>query len=148
VLNVTGWNLDSLTVTAPQSQAGGNFGLQVVATSVEPANGSMASIAKNVTVQLLGGQPCATPAGVNPYVTYANSNSATQATGPVIGSVVASALVPVSSSYAIVVPAGASGGVTRPASAAELDASLESLLANLSESVGAAVVQELGNLTQ
>ena len=106
----------------------------------------MASIAKNVTVQLLSGAPCATPAGVNPYVTYANSNSVTQAAGPAVGSVVASPLVPVSSSYTIVVPAGAGGTVPQPTSAAELDASLESLLADLSKSVGAALSRELGNL--
>ena len=146
VLNITGWNLASLTLTLPKGQAAGSFNLQVVATSVEPATGSMASIAKNVTVQLLSGAPCATPAGVNPYVTYANSNSVTQAAGPAVGSVVASPLVPVSSSYAIVVPAGASATVPQPTSAAELDASLESLLANLSKSVGAALSRELGNL--
>ncbi len=97
-------------------------------------------------MQLLSGQSCTTPAGVNPYVTYANSNSATQTAGPVIGSVVASALVPVSSSYAIVVPSGGNRTVAAPASAAELDASLESLLASLSESVGAALQNQLGNM--
>jgi hypothetical protein len=66
-------------------------------------------------------------------------------TGPSIGSVVASPLVPVSGSYAIVVPTGTGA---QSASAAELDTSLENLLANLSESVGAALLQELGNLTQ
>ena len=47
-----------------------------------------------------------------------------------------------SSSYAIVVPVA-----SERASAAELDTSLESLLENLSESLGAALQRELGNLT-
>jgi hypothetical protein len=144
VLNVTGWNLNSLTVTVPQNQtiggACGSFDLQVIATSVEPANGSMASVAKDISVQLLSGQSCATPAGVNPYVSYANSKSATQMTGPAI-SVVASPLVPVSSSYPIVVPT--SGAGTQPVSANDLDAALENLLASLSGTVGAAVLSEL-----
>jgi hypothetical protein len=154
VVNITGWNLNSLTVTVPKDeyfgggQCGGgddSFNLQVVATSVEPASGSMASIAKNVTVQLLSGQACATPAGVNPYVSYANSKSATQTTGPAIN-VVASPLVPVSSSYPIVVPTSGNGSGTSPVSAMDLDASLENLLASLSESVGAAVRTQLGQL--
>jgi hypothetical protein len=143
VVNVTGWNLQGLGVTVPQSR-GSSFNLQVVVTSVEPTEASMASVAKNITVQLLSGQSCATPAGCNPYVNYANSNAATRTTAPVTESVVASALIPVSSSYTIVVPAGM---MTPPASTADLGASLENLLANLSESVSAAVVSELGRLT-
>ena len=53
-------------------------------------------------------------------------------------------LVPVSSSYIIVVPAGGNGTDTQPAGAAKLDASLESLLASSSESVRAALLRELG----
>jgi hypothetical protein len=148
VLNVTGWNLNSLKVIVPQSLCAGNgtsIDLQVVATSVEPANGSMASIAKDVTVQVLSGQACATPAGVNPYVSYANNKAATQVTGPAI-TVVASPLVPVSSSYAIVVPTSGNGAGSTPAGAAELDAALENLLTGLSETVGAAALSQLGQL--
>jgi hypothetical protein len=86
-----------------------------------------------------------TPAGSNPYVNYANSNAATRTTAPVTQSVVASALIPVSSSYTIVVPAGMMAPLV---STADLGASLENLLANLSESVSAAVVSELGRLTE
>lgn len=57
----------------------------------------------------------------------------------------ASALIPVSSRYTIVVPAGM---ITQPASAADLGTSLENLLTSLSESVSAAVVSELGRLTE
>ena len=46
-------------------------------------------------------------------------------------------------SYAIVLSAGGNGTVAQAASAAELDASLESLLASLSESVSAALQNEL-----
>jgi hypothetical protein len=158
VVNVTGWNLNSLTVTVPQNQDGGgeqcgsngsSFDLQVVATIVEPANGSMASIAKNITVQLLSGRSCATPVGVNPYVSYANSKAATQTTGPVIDGLVASPLVPVNSSYALVVPTGGNGTVTQPASVADLyctspyvrlDASLFAWCAGVSRSSLAAAV--------
>ena len=144
VVNITGWNLDGLAVTVPRSRSG-SFNLQVIATSVEPTDGSTASVAKNVTVQLLGGQSCATPVGCNPYVSYANSNAATQTTGPVIGGLVASALVQVSSSgFAIVVPARGNGTGTQAASAADLGASLDNLLAGLSESVGAALRSQLG----
>jgi len=58
---------------------------------------------------------------------------------------VASALIPVSSRYTIVAPAGM---ITQPASAADLGTSLENLLTSLSESVSAAVVSELGRLTE
>ena len=64
-----------------------------------------------MTVQLLDGQACATPAGVNPYVSYVNSQAATQTTGLTVGSVVASPLVPVSGSYAIVVPGRAAAAM-------------------------------------
>ncbi len=151
-LIVTGWNLAKLTVTVPQSQSQGGCGgsssntlnLQVVATSVEPGNGSMASIAKDVTVQLLSGQPVATPAGVNPYVSYVNSASLTQTSKAITNPIViASALVPVSSSYAITLP------ITSPVNSGtlgaddDLDASLESLLESLSQSVGTALWNEL-----
>ena len=104
-LNMTGWNLSSLTLSVPGQEEGGYDGsntlnLQVVATSVESVNGSMAGIAKNVTVQLLDGQACATPVGVNPYVSYVNNVSRSQILKPQINQIViASPLVPVSSSY-------------------------------------------------
>ena len=162
VINVSGWNLNSLSLTAPNgynngdcgddddggSNGSGTINLQVVATSVEPANGSMASIAKNVTVQLLSGQACATPAGVNPYVSYANSQATTQSIASSTGSVVASALVPVASSYAIVVPGGANSSNStagQQLNAKQLGASLESLLENLSQQVGVALRNEIGS---
>jgi hypothetical protein len=143
VLNVTGWNLNSLTLTVPRGGKN-RFNLQIVATSVEGANGSMAAIAKDVTVQLLAGQACATPVGVNPYVSYVNSLSATQTA---IGKVVASPLVPVSSSYTIVTPPAPAASAT-PTSDTTLDASAENLLENLSLAVGMALLNELDMLTQ
>lgn len=146
-LNITSWCLNSLTVTIPHGtrrggSIGGSIDLQVVATCVEPSNGSMARIAKNVTVQLLSGQPCATPVGVNPYVNYANSNSVLRTTEP--GDIVmASALVPVSSSYSVAVPAAT---ITQPPTAADLNTSLETLLDKLSDSVGVALVSEFSKL--
>jgi len=153
-VDVSGWNLAKLTLTVPQDgwngdwddEADGDNGsmlnLQFVATCVEPGNGSTASIVKNVAVQLLDGQACATPAGVNPYVSYANSQSATYLTGPVSSqTMVASPLVPVSGTQAIVVPATAT---TQPATASQLAASMEATLSNLSESVSAALLKQLG----
>ncbi|MBV8464393.1 MAG: hypothetical protein JO218_00475, partial [Burkholderiales bacterium] len=159
-VDVSGWNLAKLTLTVPQDGWNGEgdwdddgsdgnscwgadrstLNAQFVATCVEPGNGSTASIAKNVAVQLLDGQACATPAGVNPYVSYANSQSATYLTGPVSSqTMVASPLVPVSGTRAIVVPATPSA-----ASASQLAVSMEAVLSSLSESVGAALLKELG----
>ena len=171
VLNVSGWNLNALSLTVPSDYGSGDCGdggdgygdgddddddsgsgsgtinLQVVATSVEPANGSMASIARDVTVQLLSGQACATPAGVNSYVSYANSQATTQSIAPSTGSVVVSPLVPVASSYAIMVPGGAAQSTTagQQLSAAQLGASLGSLLENFSQQVGALWQEVAGN---
>ncbi len=110
-LDITGWNLGSLTLTMPVSddqENGCNTGvlnLQVGATSVESVNGSMAGIAKNMTVQLLSGKACATPVGVNPYVSYLNNASISQILKPQINQIVlASQLVPVANSYAATGP--------------------------------------------
>ncbi|WP_162084669.1 tandem-95 repeat protein [Sulfuriferula nivalis] len=112
--NITGWNLNSLTLTVSTNQQAGEgednnncttLNLQVVATSVESANGSMASITKNITVQLLSGKACVTPVGVNPYVSYINNPSSTQILKPQSNQIiVASGLVPVSSRYAMTDP--------------------------------------------
>jgi len=68
-LNITGWNLNSLTLSVPNDPETENshdsnnhshtLNLQIIATSVEAANGSMARIAQNLTVQWLSGQACA-----------------------------------------------------------------------------------------
>lgn len=53
-----------------------------------------------MTVQLLSGQACATPVGVNPYVSYVNNASISQILKPQINQIVlASPLVPVGSNY-------------------------------------------------
>ncbi|MES2406500.1 MAG: hypothetical protein V4528_04165 [Pseudomonadota bacterium] len=69
-LNLTGWNLNRLTLSVPNdpetenspdnpSHPSHTLNLQIIATSVEAANGSMARIALNLTVQWLSGQACA-----------------------------------------------------------------------------------------
>jgi len=108
-LNLTGWNLNSLTLSVPNDPEeaenshdnhGHILNLQIIATSVEPANGSMARIAQTLTVQWLSGQACATPVGVNPYVSYLTPPAITQTRKPHSNPIiVASPLVPVSSSY-------------------------------------------------
>jgi hypothetical protein len=88
-VDLTGWNLATLTVTLPKqwscaadsSNAANAFTLQIKATSRDP-NASTASISRSVTVQLLGGTQVATPAGVNPYVNFASSAAVTQTTLP------------------------------------------------------------------
>jgi len=172
VLNISGWNLNTLALTLPQhyltrdddsrdddrdncgdgtSSNSSTLNLQVAATSVEAAdNGSMASTAKNVTVQLLTGQACTTPVGVNPYVSYVNSASKAQVMlpndNPII---VASPLVPVSNSHTITLNGTSATGSTTPqASLQELEASMERLLENLSQAVGVALRKELTNLLQ
>jgi len=101
-----------------------------------------------VTIQLLSDQACATPVGVNPYVSYVNSTAVTQTTKLIVSqNVIASALVPVSSSYVITVPP------TTPATGSaedciddDLDASLENLLESLSQQIGETLWDELGKL--
>ena len=109
-LNLTGWNLNSLTLSVPNdpetehshdsNNPSHTLNLQIIATSVEAANGSMARIAQNLTVQWLSGQACATPVGVNPYVSYINPPAISQILKPHSNPIiVASPLMPVSSSY-------------------------------------------------
>jgi hypothetical protein len=68
-LDLSGWNLAALVLTPPRNFSG-VIKLRVVATSIHDDNGSTASVSRDLTVNVLSGVRCETPAGVNPYVSY------------------------------------------------------------------------------
>jgi len=74
-IDVTGWNLNQLNLQLDGcgEDEASSFTLQVRATAVEANNGSSASTTRDLAVQLLDGPACATPAGINPYVSYVNN---------------------------------------------------------------------------
>jgi len=83
VVDIGAWDLLHLEVVAPAGFAG-TMALTVRATSVEPSNGSSASVEEAFTVHVLPGEPVATPVGVNPYVTMTPAPaSATAGASPV-----------------------------------------------------------------
>jgi len=80
------------------------------------------------------------------YVSYANSQALTQSSGPAVNQVVvASALVPVASSYTMASANTSSHGPVAT-NAEDLDAPMEALLSNLNQSLGSALLNELGSL--
>jgi hypothetical protein len=73
--------------------------LTLRATSVEPSNGSTASVDQAVTVHVLAGKAASTPVGLNPYVTMTpgeRNSSSTPGSGIVLQS--SSAVAPALSS--------------------------------------------------
>jgi len=68
VADITGWQLDRLTLQPPAGFTG-TLQLQLRATSTEPVNGAFASVQAGVRVEVLAGTPVATQPGVNPFVT-------------------------------------------------------------------------------
>jgi len=92
-----------------------------------------------VTVQLLDAQPCATPANVNPYASYAGGAITTQQTAPVSQIMVASALVPVGGGQSVSVQTQATQELDMP--------SMEHILVALSGSINIALLEELGRLS-
>lgn len=94
---------------------------------------------------LVGSQPCdagtgryacATPVGVNPYVSYANNTAVTSTSQG------ATALVPVASSYTFGVPA-AQIAPSLHAGPTDSDASMEAWMQGLSQSIGSAFLKEM-----
>ena len=84
-VDLTGWNLAALVITPPHNFVG-SIKLQVRATSVHADNGSTATVTRDLTVNVLGGAGCATPVGVNPYVSYLADTAvvATDASTPIV----------------------------------------------------------------
>ncbi|MFN4116157.1 MAG: hypothetical protein ACK4F7_06635, partial [Inhella sp.] len=66
-LDLSGWQLDRLTVQVPLGLAGDHV-LEWRATSTEPSNGSTASRSESVTLRVLVGAAVSTPVGANAWV--------------------------------------------------------------------------------
>ena len=135
--------MNTLTVKPPGNFKG-TLNLQVRAVSTETANGSTATISRNLTVNVLEGTVTATPVGVNPYVSYANSTAITSSS---FGSnaIVVSALVPVASSYTFGVSAAAISASVQ-ADATESDATMDAWMQSLSQSISSAFLAEMERL--
>ncbi len=100
VIDITGWHVDRLTLTPPPTYAG-HIALQVRAISTQSANGSAASITRDLTVRVLPGAACATPPGINPFVSYVNNAAVTTPAKPTL---VVGALKPEDRARGIAVP--------------------------------------------
>jgi VCBS repeat-containing protein len=135
-IDLASWNLATLRLT-PARGFDGAITLQVRATSTEMENRSTATITRNLTVQVLDGTACATPVGINPYVSYVNN---TAAIGTSMGStsIFVSALVPVAGSYTFGVPAA-----RLHADPTDSDASMETWMKSLSQSISSAFLKEM-----
>ena len=139
-LDITAWNLNQLSLSLP-NDAPDTLSLQVRAMANE--NDTTASKAKDFTVQILNGQACATPAGVNPYVCYANNASQFQTASLQIGPVVASALTPVSNG--VTFQANCSDRGKEP-SKENLANSFDALMAGIEGRIAEVLGKELENL--
>jgi hypothetical protein len=139
-IDLTGWNLAALTLV-PVTGFEGTINLQVRATSTETGNGSTATTLRNLTVQVLDGPACATPVGVNPYVSYVNNTAVTStsqgATAPVV-----SPLAPVSNSYTFGVST-AQTSASLHADPTDSDATMEAWMQGLSQSISSAFLKEM-----
>jgi hypothetical protein len=134
-LDLSGWNLAKLVLTPPRNFAG-SIKLQVRATSLHPENGSTATVTRDLTVNVLGGSGCSTPAGVNPYVSYLADTAAVATSQG--SAIVAGALAPIAEDA--VVMAGIIGDL---APVASVDESFEEWMRRMTGSVGDALLSEL-----
>ncbi|WP_426107132.1 hypothetical protein [Massilia sp. TSP1-1-2] len=111
-VNLAGWDLSKLKV---ELDAGCGYNddsvlLKFKASSTVAANNTRATITRSFTVQQLSGCAVATPVGVNPYVSYANSTAVTTSSAMASAATV-SALVAVAGGYT----AGVSAAMLRRA---------------------------------
>jgi hypothetical protein len=134
-LDLSGWNLAKLVLT-PARNFAGSIKLQVRATSLHPENGSTATVTRDINVNVLGGSGCATPAGVNPYVSYLADTAAVATSQG--ASIVAGAFAPIVEDA--VVMAGVIGDLVP---AADADESFEEWMRRMTGSVGDALLGEL-----
>ncbi|HET7862982.1 MAG TPA: tandem-95 repeat protein, partial [Burkholderiaceae bacterium] len=81
VIDLTGWNLAKLSLK-PLSGCPGSFQFTLRATSTESDGGSRSSVTQPIVVNLLSGTPVATPAGLNPFVTYTAMAGTSQVGAP------------------------------------------------------------------
>jgi hypothetical protein len=134
-VDVSGWNLAALVLTPPRNFSG-SIKLQVRATSVHADNGSTATATRDLTVNVLAGAGCATPVGVNPYVSYLADTAVVASSAST--AIVAGTFAPIVEDA--VVMAGIIGDVAPVDSA---DESLEDWMRRLTGSVGDALMGEL-----
>jgi hypothetical protein len=134
-VDLRGWNLAALVLTPPRNFAGGSR-LQVRATSVHADNGSTATAMCDLTVNVLAGAGCATPVGVNPYVSYLADTAVVAASAST--AIVAGGFAPIVEDAFVM--AGVVGDVA-PADGA--DESLEEWMRRLTGSVGDALMGDL-----
>jgi len=87
--------------------------------------------------------PAPAPLSANPYVRFASATQVAQPTASQI--LVPSALVPVISGCVITLPLTANTSAAEASIDGDLDAAMENLLESLSQQVGAALWNELGN---
>jgi hypothetical protein len=73
-LDLAGWRLDKLALTPPW-EFDGEIALQVRTTATEQDDGSTATIVREIEVRVLEGHACATPPGLNPFVSYLNPSA-------------------------------------------------------------------------
>jgi hypothetical protein len=134
-LDVSDWNLAAL-VLAPPRNFSGTIKLKVVATSIHADNGSTATVSRDLTVNVLNGVRCDTPACVNPYVSYlADTASVTTSDAQ---SIVVGPFTPIMVDATVM--AGIVGDV---APVADVDESLEEWMRRLTGTVGDALMGEL-----
>jgi hypothetical protein len=135
-LDLSGWNLDKLTLTPPKG-FDGEIKLQVKATATELKNGSTAATTRELAVQVLEGNACATPVGLNPYVSYLN-NSAVIGTSKL--TLLASPLRPENRSYGIYLPGKSSHGHEEPK---DSDEAMANWMKGLEHSLSSAFLEEM-----
>jgi hypothetical protein len=142
-IDLTGWNLAALALLPPTGFKG-VINLQVRATTTEAGNGSTATITRKLTVQVLDGTACATPVGVNPYVSYVN-NTAVTSTSQGATSLVVSPLVPIASCYAFDAQHTQRTASLR-ADPSDSDESMETWMQGLSHSISSAFLKEMDRM--
>ena len=82
-VDISTWDLAALVIKPPYNFAG-TMAVQVKSTSTELSNGSAATVVRDITVRVLQGTACATPASLNPYVSYVADTAPSSSTQGVV----------------------------------------------------------------
>jgi hypothetical protein len=122
-------------LTRPRNFAG-SIKLQVRATSAHADNGSSATATRDLTVDVLSGVGCATPVGVNPYVSYLADTAVVAASAST--AIVAGAFAPCVEDAFVM-----AGIIGDSAPLDSVDESLEDWMRRLTGQLGAALQEEL-----
>jgi VCBS repeat-containing protein len=144
-VDLTGWNLVKLSVTLPYDWGWYDdeapVVLQVKATATDASSNTSASIVRSFTVQQLDGCACATPSGVNPYVSYTN-NTAVTTKSVTTTALAVSPLVAAVGGHDFGVTA-AQVAASMHADATDSDKSMEEWMQGLSQSLSNAFLKEM-----